>query len=114
MQTDTRSTHKNFDGDVLLAVGYLVSYENMGRFSVGCVSGCLCDGAHNISTSHPWPTSIYKLIYFSATQHEHCRIRVTSIHDDETNGNKVKFDMLMVATGISASWVHQMNFIFQA
>ena len=113
MQVDTRSTHKTIDGDILLAVGYLVSYKNMGRFSLACVSGCRCDGVQNISSSHPWPTSIYKLIYFSATQHAQCRLKVTSIHDADTNGNKVKFDMLMIATGVPASWVNQMNYIFQ-
>ena len=113
VQVDTRSPHKNFKGDILLAVGYLVSYEHMGRFSVGCVSGCQCEGVHNISSTHIWHSSIYKFIYFSATQHEHCRLQITSIHDSETGGNKVKVDMLMVATGISANWVNQMNMMFQ-
>ena len=112
-QVDTRSSHKNFKGDVLMAVGYLVSYEHMGRFSVACVSGCRCEGVHNISGTHPWTSSIYKFIYFSATQHEHCRLQITSIHDSETGGDKVKFDMLMVATGISGNWVNQMNEMFQ-
>jgi hypothetical protein len=61
----------------------------MGRFSIACVSGCTCGGVHNISGIHPWHTSVYKFAYFSATQHEQCRLRVSSLRDSKHGGNKV-------------------------
>jgi hypothetical protein len=94
---------------VLVAAGYLVSYEQMGRFSIACVSGCKCDGVHNVSGIHPWHTSVYRFAYFAATQHEQCRLRITSMRYGKQGGNKVKIDTLMVATGVSADWSSHMN-----
>ena len=85
----------------MLAVGYLVSYEHMGLFSVQCVSGCRCAGAHNISTTHAHQTSVSRFFYFTASQHGQCRLKVTAKHDDVSGGDKVKVDALMVTSTVS-------------
>ena len=113
MQVNTLSRGSIVKGDILLALGYLTSYEHMGAFSVACVSGCTCEGLRNVSASLDWRASIYKFIYFSASQSAHCRLKITSLRDTTSGEHKVKFDMLMVASGIPAGWVHDMNMVFQ-
>ena len=100
-------------GDVLLALGYLTSYEHMGAFSVACVSGCACTGLRNVSATLDWHASIYKFVYFAASQSAHCRLNITSLRNTLSGEHKVKFDMLMVASGIPARWVDVMNMVFQ-
>ena len=89
------------DSEVMLAVAYLVSYEHMGRFSIQCVAGCQCAGVHDVSATHTHHTSVEKLHYFTASQHGQCRLKVTSQHDDESGGDKVKIDALMVSSQVS-------------
>ena len=101
LQVNTSSPIQHIKGDIMLAVGYLESYEGMGRFDVECMSGCACEGVHNISGTHDWRTSVSVLKYFAANQHEQCRLKVTSRHDPASGGNKVKVDTLMVASAIS-------------
>ena len=113
-QVNTTSEHKNFQGDVLLALGYLVSYEHMGFFSVECLSGCACEGIPNHSATHQSHSSIFKFVYFAATQNSHCRLRITSLNQTESGEHKVKFDSIMVATGISSNWVNDMNHVYQS
>ena len=98
---------------MLLALGYLTSYEHMGAFSVACASGCACEGLHNVSASLNWHASIYKFIYFGASQSAACRLNITSLRNTLSGEHKVKFDMLMVASGIPARWVDTMNMVFQ-
>ena len=102
-QINTKSSVAHIEGDIMLAVGYLVSYEGMGLFSIQCASGCECEGVYNVSGTHMHHTSVSMFKYFSASQHEQCRLKVTSKHDEETGGDKVKIDTLMVATAISGN-----------
>ena len=38
------TTLAGYEGNVVMGVGYLQSYEHMGMFKVECVSGCKCEG----------------------------------------------------------------------
>ena len=106
---NTTSTHKNFEGDILLALGYLVSYEHMGMFSIECLHGCKCEGVHNQTATHASHSSVYKFIYFAASQHSECRLKISSLRETGSGEHKIKVDTLMVATGVSSKWVEQMN-----
>ena len=53
-------------------------------------------------------------VYWAATQHEACQLKITSLPYTESGEHKVKFDTLMVATGVSSKWVNQMNQMFDA
>ena len=50
------------EGEILMALGYLASYQHMGSFSIECVAGCACAGVRNHSASHGWPSSYYKMV----------------------------------------------------
>ena len=39
-------------GEILMGLGYLGSYQHMGSFSVKCQAGCTCEGISNHSASH--------------------------------------------------------------
>ena len=52
----------NQDGEILMALGYLASYQHMGSFSIDCVAGCVCEGVQNHTASHGWPSSYYKMV----------------------------------------------------
>ena len=66
------------------------------------------------STVCRWPSSYQKMVYFAASQAEECQLKISSLHFTESGEHKVKFDTLMVATGISSKWVDQMNTMFDA
>ena len=51
-------------------------------------------------------------VYWAVTQHEACQLKITSLPFTESGEHKVKFDTLMVATGVSSKWVGQMNQMF--
>lgn len=53
-------------------------------------------------------------VYWAASQHEACQLKITSLPYTESGEHKVKFDALMVATGVSSKWVDQMNYIHDA
>ena len=80
---------------------YLVSYEHMGLLSIHCMSGCQCEGLDDISGMHVHRTSVTLFKYFPASQHEQCRLKVKSKHDNEGGGDKVRIDALMVASSVS-------------
>ena len=52
----------NQQGEILMALGYLASYQHMGSFSVECIAGCACEGVQNHTASHGWPSSYYKMV----------------------------------------------------
>ena len=43
-----------------------------------------------------------RFVYFPASQHPACRIRVTSLPQTESGEHKVKFDTLMIGTDVHA------------
>ena len=83
----------------------------MGSFSSECVSGCTCEGLKSVSATHEWHSSIYKFAYFAVSQSPACRIRVTSLAQPALSGHKIKFDTLMVASGVGGAWQAQMNVV---
>ena len=112
LQVDTKTGQMKYKGDILLALSYLRSYEHMGSFSIECISGCTCEGVSNHTAWLDWKASIQNLIYFSASQHKQCRLGIRSLPYTNTGEHKVKFDMLMVSSGVSAEWVG-LNRIFK-
>lgn len=48
----TMTTLAGYEGNVVMGVGYLQSYEHMGMFKVECVSGCKCEGSPQL-LPHP-------------------------------------------------------------
>ena len=62
-QVDSKSGQADDEkGEILMALGYLASYQHMGSFSVECVAGCACEGVRNHTASHRWPSSYYKMV----------------------------------------------------
>ena len=53
-------------------------------------------------------------MHWAATQHEACQLKITSLPFTVSGEHKVKFDTLMVATGVSSKWVNQMNAMLDA
>ena len=53
-------------------------------------------------------------VHWAATQHEACQLKITSLPYTSSGEHKVKFDSLMVATGVSSKWVDQMNRMLDA
>ena len=66
------------------------------------------------STVRRWPSSYQKMVYFAATQAKEYRLKISLLHYTKSGEHKVKFDTLMVATGISSKWVNKMNSMFDA
>ena len=97
------------DHDVLLALGALKSYEHMGYLSIECVSGCACKGIPRQSMAHGTHTSEYRFTYFPVSQHKECRVKVTSLPETDTGEHKIKFDTLMIGSGIDAIWADLFN-----
>ena len=50
-------------------------------------------------------------MYFPASQHPACRIRVTSLPQTESGEHKVKFDTLMIGTDVHAILAGYLNYI---
>lgn len=111
MQVDTTSQDTTSTGDVLLALGLLKSYAHMGSLSITCVSGCTCKGIPQQSLTHGSHTSEYRFTYFPVSQHKVCRVRVTSLPETQSGEHKVKFDTLMIGSGINSDWADLFNAI---
>ncbi len=105
------SKDKASTGDVLLALGLLKSFEHMGSLSIECVSGCTCNGIPQQSMSHVQHTSEYRFTYFPVSQNKECRVKVTSLPESDLGEHKIKFDTLMIGSGINAGWADLFNAI---
>eukprot|EP00798_Chlamydomonas_sp_ICE-L_P025070 gene25070-10722_t len=91
-----------FDGvppeeEVTAGVGYLVSYEHMGKAVGKCVSGCSCGNfTMNGFTKHRM--SLVRLIEFNVSQHRECVVEIELISetDDLAGGTKFKIAQMAV------------------
>eukprot|EP00798_Chlamydomonas_sp_ICE-L_P017896 gene17896-24288_t len=98
-----------FDGvppeeDVTAAIGYLVSYEHMGKARGKCVSGCMCRNFTMNGLSTAKRTSLVSLREFSVSQHKECVVEIELISetDDLAGGTKFKIAQLAVKARKSA------------
>ncbi|KAG2493702.1 hypothetical protein HYH03_008216 [Edaphochlamys debaryana] len=92
----TKTEHEARKDNVLVELGYLRSYENVGRFKVKCVEGCACenttlDGLHDQKNSQTFLHSL------SVSQAERCVISITVLPDSSTGKHKVKITGVMVS-----------------
>ncbi|KAG2488702.1 hypothetical protein HYH03_012702 [Edaphochlamys debaryana] len=82
--------------NVSMQLGFLHSYEHMGRAAVSCEDGCACD---------PWVldghtevrNSQTLLSAFPVTQASECVVRVEVLQNTSSGGHKVKLTGLMVS-----------------
>ncbi|EFJ42302.1 hypothetical protein VOLCADRAFT_107349 [Volvox carteri f. nagariensis] len=93
---NTQSTGADKNAQVTVELGYLRSYENMGRAAVQCETGCSCtpwilDGHHDPRTSQTF------LHAFKATQAEECVISVRIVKETTSGKHKVKITGAMVS-----------------
>ena len=105
----TVSTLAGYTGNVVMGVGYLQSYEHMGMFKVDCVSGCKCEGMPGRNANFGAQLSIYQTAYFGVSQSPECQIRITSLSNTTSGEHKIKFDTVLVATGMTESWSKWFN-----
>ena len=105
----TVSTLANYAGKVVMGVGYLQSYEHMGIFKIECVSGCECEGVPSKNANWGSALSIYQTAYLAVSQSPVCQIRITSLPNTTSDGHKIKFDTVLVATGMTESWSKWFN-----
>ena len=89
--------------DMLVWVGYLKSYRQMGSARITCISGCACghvlvDGFHAEKTSQTY------LARLRVSQHEKCRIGVQVLdHYTSTGHFKFKLTSVMVTKYVDYS-----------
>ncbi len=50
-------------------------------------------------------------VFWAATQHEACQLKISLLPYTASGEHKVKFDTLMVAKGVSSKWVEHMNYM---
>ena len=105
----TVSTLADYAGNVVMGVGYLQSYEHMGMFKVECVSGCMCEGMPGRNANWGGALSIYQTAYLAISQSPVCQIRITSLPNTTSGEHKIKFDTVLVATGMTESWSQWFN-----
>ncbi len=105
----TVSTLAGYTGNVVMGVGYLQSYAHMGMFKVDCVSGCKCEGMPGRNANFGAQLSIYQTAYFGVSQSPECQIRITSLSNTTSGEHKIKFDTVLVATGMTESWSKWFN-----
>ncbi|DBA66272.1 TPA: hypothetical protein ACH3X2_002527 [Trebouxia sp. C0005] len=105
----TMSSLAGYQGDTLLGIGYLESFNHMGQFSVECISGCQCEGLQSRDTNWGVSTSVYLTAYLVVSQSPHCQLKITSLQNTSSDGHKIKFDTIIVATSMTARWAAQFN-----
>eukprot|EP00887_Chlorella_sp_A99_P007996 scaffold12.g7996.t1 len=97
---DTRiqdHVHPNETEKTQAVLGYLASYERMGRARVECVANCSCE-ASTIDALWEQRVSLFQMHAMQVTQHEACRLRVTVLNatSDPGGGTRVKLSGLIV------------------
>jgi hypothetical protein len=89
--------------DMLVWIGYLKSYRQMGSARISCVGGCVCghllvDGFHAEKTSQTY------LARLRVSQHENCRIAVQVLdHYTSTGHFKFKVSSVMLTKYVDYS-----------
>ena len=82
--------------EVSLGIGYLRSYERMGKALVTCISGCTCD-PHGIDGHNPASTASQEFwMYVPVTQSERCVVKLESLAETNSSQNKVKVTSLLL------------------
>ena len=105
----TVSTLAGYAGNVVMGVGYLQSYQHMGMFKVECASGCKCEGMLGRNANWGSGLSIYQTAYFGVSQSPECQIRIISLPNTTSGEHKIKFDTVLVATGMTERWSEWFN-----
>ncbi|PSC68081.1 hypothetical protein C2E20_8267 [Micractinium conductrix] len=86
------------DGETVVWLSHLRSYQGMGTARVACVGGCTCDEA-TLDGTWEQRVSLFWITRFAVSRHRRCRIRVT-ITDEPgqfpEEGHKVSLVAVMV------------------
>ncbi|KAG2493701.1 hypothetical protein HYH03_008215 [Edaphochlamys debaryana] len=96
ISVSTRTRHEAKKDSAIVELGYLRSYDNVGRFKVKCVEGCACedttlDGLHDQKNSQTFLHSL------NVSQADRCVISITVLPDSSTGKHKVKITGVMVS-----------------
>lgn len=76
-----------------IGVGYLASYENMGKAMVSCVENCECK--QKVLDGH-WTSrfSLLQIYNLRVSEHKECVIKVEVLSSTKSGGHKVKIASL--------------------
>jgi hypothetical protein len=85
-----------------VVVGYLSSYEHMGRVAVTCRSGCTC-APTAIDAHITEKMSVLRLHEFAVSPAAECVVRLEVTKDSSSPGKEHKFKLLQVAVRGSAA-----------
>ncbi|KAG2429693.1 hypothetical protein HYH02_013951 [Chlamydomonas schloesseri] len=94
-KVNTKSTGTRTQ-EVTVELGYLRSYENMGRANVSCEGGCACK-TWTLEGHHDQRNSQTFLQGFPVSQAEECIIAVRVLETSSTGKHKVKISGVMVS-----------------
>jgi len=85
-----------------LVVGFLRSYEHMGRASLTCVKGCNC--APTVIDAHnPETVSVLELHEVPVTASSACVVRLEVLKESSSPGGEHKFKLIQIAVRGSAA-----------
>ncbi|KAG2488213.1 hypothetical protein HYH03_013207 [Edaphochlamys debaryana] len=87
--------------NVIVELGFLRSYENVGRFMVRCIEGCVCPEA-SLDGLHEHRNSQTFLHGLNVSQAERCVISITVLPETSTGKHKVKITGVMVSEDTAA------------
>lgn len=78
-----------------LSIGYLVSYEKMGTFSVSC-SSCECDRTVIDGHEQSRKVSQMSVAHIKISSHSNCTVHIQTLSQTKSGENKVKINALML------------------